>query len=63
MNMENSDVKVNFLAGVGVVETSIEKLIRDSERLAAVKNYVESTIYPDRSTMLVMMGEKTEKEQ
>lgn len=36
----------------------IEKLIRDSERLAIVKDYVMKKDYLDKDIMLALLGEK-----
>lgn len=61
--MESNEVKTNLLAGVGIVETSLEGLIRDSERLAVIKDYVKSTTYPDRNALLVLTGEKVNENE
>lgn len=51
------DVKINALAGVSTVNTDIESLIRDSERLQVARDYVASATYIDRSTMIAILGE------
>ena len=51
------DIKTNLIAGVSVLNSNdIENLIRDSERLAIITEYVKNTKYIDKSTLLVLLG-------
>lgn len=48
--------KTNFIAGVSIVTQNIETLIRDSERLEIITEYVKNSRYIDRGTLLVLLG-------
>lgn len=56
--MENNN---NFIAGVSVVEGGIEALIRDSERLEVITEYVKNTEYVNRNTLLILLGFEPEE--
>lgn len=53
--MENNN---NFIAGISFVEGGIETLIRDSERLEIITEYVKNSKYIDRETLLILLGGK-----
>ena len=40
----------------------LEKLYRDSERLAALTDYVKSVTYIEKETLLALLGEKGEEQ-
>ena len=44
-------------------ETRAEKLIRDSERLEAAKDYVKAQQYLNKNELLIILGETPEKEE
>ena len=50
------DNNTNFIAGVSVLKDDIETLIRDSERLEIITEYVKNNTYIDKQTLLVLLG-------
>ena len=56
--MEN----VNVLLGVTVLKKDTEELIRDSERLEVLKEYVINTDFINKTVLLAMLGVNGEGE-
>ena len=50
---------VNFVAGVSVFTADVEELVRASERLNIIRNYVLSSSYIDKTTLLALLGESS----
>lgn len=45
-----------YIGGISVLKDDIETLIRDSERLKIITEYVKNTTYSDKQTLLVLLG-------
>ena len=52
--MENNNQ--NYIGSVSLLKDSIETLIRDSERLETIAEYVRHSKYVDRETLLILLG-------
>lgn len=51
------EIKTNIIAGVSILNKSnIEQLIRESERLEVIAEYVKNSKYIDRETLLILLG-------
>ena len=45
-----------YIGGISVLKDDIETLIRNSERLEIITEYVKNSKYVDRETLLVLLG-------
>ena len=52
--------KENLIMDIGA--KIYEQLIRDSVKLDLLKNYIKSSKFVDRDTLLILLGESEEKE-